>query len=184
MLFPKAFPTIYTQRLLLRQFEEADAVALNRLRNDLHINEHLFFKRSEPLDKTLEVIQNLQNSFQSQTGISWAVTIPETQVPIGYVGFGKVVQEHQNSELGYLLLPNFWAQGIMTEALRAVMSYGFNKMKLRRVEAFVKPANMASILVLEKNGFEKEAHFKEYFHTNGTYTDCCLYARLSTPSAA
>jgi ribosomal-protein-alanine N-acetyltransferase len=67
----------------------------------------------------------------------------------------------------------------MTEAMDIVLDYGFNIMQLHSIEANVDPGNIASIKLLEKNGFVKEAHFKENLFFNGKFLDTVIYSLIN-----
>ena len=67
----------------------------------------------------------------------------------------------------------------MDEAMKGVLQYGFETMKLHSVEANVNPGNNASTKVLEKNGFVKEAYFKENYYYNGKFIDSAIYSLLT-----
>ncbi len=67
----------------------------------------------------------------------------------------------------------------MSEALKAVLDYGFNTMGLHSVEAIASPLNNASIKILERNGFVREAYFKENFLWEGQYLDSVVYSLLA-----
>ena len=89
-------------------------------------------------------------------------------------------KEHYRAEIGYVLHPAQQGKGIMDEAIKAVLQYGFETMKLHSVEANVNPANTNSMKLLEKNGFVKEAYFKENYYYNGKFIDSVIYS-LITP---
>jgi ribosomal-protein-alanine N-acetyltransferase len=67
----------------------------------------------------------------------------------------------------------------MSEAMDAVLNYGFNAMRLHSLEANVDPANAASIKLLEKKGFLKEAHLKENVFFNGRFIDSAIYSLIN-----
>jgi len=77
------------------------------------------------------------------------------------------------------LHPDFHGRGFMSEAMDVVLEYGFNKMKLHSIEAHVHPDNNASINLLQKKGFMKEAFFKENVFFNGKFSDTAVYSILN-----
>lgn len=68
----------------------------------------------------------------------------------------------------------------MREAMKAVLNYGFDVMRLHSVEAIMDPANTASAHVAERNHFGKEGHFKENEFWNGAFLDTVFYSLLRT----
>jgi ribosomal-protein-alanine N-acetyltransferase len=67
----------------------------------------------------------------------------------------------------------------MQEALLKVINYGFKVINLHSIEANVNPGNAASIKLLEKNKFVREAYFKENYFYNGKFLDTVIYSLLN-----
>ncbi len=85
----------------------------------------------------------------------------------------------QLTMVGYELHPDFWNRGIMQESLVAIINYGFQDMKLHSIEAVINPDNAATIKLLERNHFVKEAHFKENFFHKNSFQDTVIYSLLN-----
>ncbi|MGK0366715.1 MAG: ribosomal-protein-alanine N-acetyltransferase [Saprospiraceae bacterium] len=83
---------------------------------------------------------------------------------------------HFRTEIGYILHPDYWRKGLMSEALQTIVGYAFTKTKLHSIEANVSVDNKASMALLEKNGFVKEAHFKENYYYDGNFLDSIIYS--------
>ena len=102
-----------------------------------------------------------------------------TEEIIGWSGFHTWYTDHRRAELGYgLFTESYKRKGLMTEAVAAVIAYGFEKMKLHRIEAFVGPDNTASIRLMEKMNFVKEGCFREHYCKNGQMEDSLAYSLL------
>ena len=69
-------------------------------------------------------------------------------------------------------------RGYMTSAVRAMIPFAFGVLRLHRVEAACIPANVASIRLLEKTGFQREGFARQYLCIDGAWQDHLLYARL------
>ena len=110
----------------------------------------------------------------------WGITLKESDTVIGTICYWRMQKEHYRAEIGYALHPAQQGKGMMDEALKAVLQYGFETMQLHSVEANVNPANEASRKLLERNGFVKEAHFRENYYYNGQFLDSVIYS-LITP---
>jgi len=82
------------------------------------------------------------------------------------------------SENGYDLDPAHWGRGIMTEALRAVLEYGFGKMGLNRVQATVDSGNTKSLRLLHRLGFRKEGVLRQNSYFNGQFRDDVCFSML------
>lgn len=155
---------------------DADAPVIFKLYSD----ERVMLQRGEPVFESLaeaeKLIFNWRKLFAGQDGMRWGITLKENDVLIGSVGFKKIMHQHRRADLGYELDPAHWNKGIMTETVKLVVEYGFQKMNLHSIEANITPDHHASKRILEKNGFELEAHYKENFYYKGWW-DSAIYAR-------
>ena len=99
---------------------------------------------------------------------------------IGTIGFvpGKDV-ERISAEIGYWLAKPYWGQGIMSAVVRKACDIAITEWELARITAIVFEGNLASVRVLEKSGFAREARLKKYFKRDGVFSDALLFARVS-----
>jgi ribosomal-protein-alanine N-acetyltransferase len=105
----------------------------------------------------------------------------ESGKTIGRGGFHNWSALHHRSEIGYIISDvNSRQKGLMSEALQAILGYGFTEMNLHRIEAFTRKDNFASIRLLEKNGFTKEAVLRDHYCNNGTFEDSLMFSKLAT----
>ena len=116
---------------------------------------------------------------ETNEGINWAITLKDSPKMIGIIGHYRIKWEHYRSEIGYMLLPEYNGQGIITEAIQLIVDYGFNTMKMHSLEAIIDPENIASARVLEKNNFIKEAHLIENEFYDGKFLDTVIYSILN-----
>jgi ribosomal-protein-alanine N-acetyltransferase len=84
----------------------------------------------------------------------------------------------RDAEIGYLLLTEFWSQGIMTEAVRLICDTAFDELDILRITGLVYAPNIASQRVLEKNGFVQEGLQRNAVYKDGEVYDLCLYGKL------
>jgi ribosomal-protein-alanine N-acetyltransferase len=130
-----------------------------------------------------ERIQSRINLFHDKMGFRWAVTLRENPAKVmGSCGYFSVRRGTQTVETGYELHPDYWRQGIMSEAPQVMIVFSFgtqNLMPVHRIEALVAPGNIASIRILEKFGFFKEGMRCEFGFWKGHYQDVFLYALLN-----
>lgn len=173
------FPNLETQRLLLRRVDSNDIRAIFALRSNPETMKYI----PRPLAKTdedaLEHIAMIDAKIDTNEGINWGITLKDNPNLIGIIGHYRIKPEHYRAEIGYMLLPEFNGKGIITEAIKEVVNYGFKTMKLHSIEAIIAPENHGSAKVLEKNGFVKEAHLKENEFFEGRFLDTVIYSILS-----
>ncbi len=173
------FPTIQTERLLLRRISKSDAVNLLRLRSDKNVMQHIGRPMASNLDDAAKVINVIEEALINNNGITWGVTLRGSRELVGTIGLWRIIKEHYRAEIGYLLDAKLHGKGLMNEAMKPVLEYGFKNMRLHSIEAIVSPLNVASIKLLEKNDFIREAYFKENYFFNGKFLNTYIYSLLS-----
>ncbi len=110
--------------------------------------------------------------------VNWSIRHPDGTV-VGGIGFtGLDPGVSHRAELGYWLARPYWGQGIMTEAVKAVMAFAFDSFDLVRITAHVFAFNQGSARVLEKAGFQLEGHLRKHYLKNGVLVDGKLYASV------
>jgi ribosomal-protein-alanine N-acetyltransferase len=174
------FPVLETSRLQLRLMVNEDAPALFALRSDPLVMQHIGRAPARSMDDVYRLISNIDQLLFENAGINWAICLKEPAEMIGTICFWKVHKEHHRAELGYLLSPAHHRQGLMSEAMREVLRYGFEDMGLHSVEAHVAIENEASICLLKKCGFVQEAHFKESYLCEGKFVDDVVFCLLKS----
>jgi ribosomal-protein-alanine N-acetyltransferase len=173
------FPQIITNRLLLREISRTDVTEMFNLRSSENIMQFIDRPRAITKEDALCFIDVIKTALAKDEGITWAITFKNNPKLIGTIGFWRMQKENYRAEIGYMLHDLFHRQGIMQEAIAAVLRYGFDVLKLHSIEANLNPANIASAKLLEKNNFVLEAHFKENYYFNGRFLDSLVYSLLS-----
>ncbi len=133
----------------------------------------------QALEKEIRRIKTGQNDHY-YSGTYFDLIQKETQEVIGSAGFHTWWRDHDRAEIGYWLNhEKNRRQGYMNEILPFLIDYGFNKMHLHRIEAKTAQDNIASIALLEKYGFKKEALIHGHYKLpDGTYSDDFLFYLL------
>jgi ribosomal-protein-alanine N-acetyltransferase len=173
------FPTLTTERLILREVVVDDHKEIFFLRSDAGILKYLDKEPSPSINEAVEHIEKISNLIRTNESILWGITLKDNPKVIGTICFWQMIKEHFRAELGYALHPNHHGKGIMHEAITAVLDYGFTQMKLHSIEAKVNVANEASIKILERNNFVREGYFKEDYYFNGKFLDTGVYSLLT-----
>ncbi|MEZ5016786.1 MAG: GNAT family protein [Flavipsychrobacter sp.] len=111
----------------------------------------------------------------------WLLKDKTNNNTIGTCGFYRVYPDHDRAEIGYVMTGiSYREQGLMKEAAQRILKYGFEEMKMHRIEAFASPTNTPSIKILEGLGMSYEGLMKEHFLKNGLYEDSACYAILKS----
>jgi len=172
------FKNIETERLLLRRLDENDVDEVLALRGNPETMKYIPRPLAKSKEDALEHIAMIEDKIVNNIGINWGITIKGSPKIIGIIGHYKISPENHRAEIGYMSFPEFNGKGYMTEAIKAVLAYGFEQMDLHSVEAIIDPENIASERVLQKNGFVKEAHILENELWEGKFLDTVIYSLL------
>jgi ribosomal-protein-alanine N-acetyltransferase len=154
MIFPP-FTNLITNRLILRELQASDADQIFRMRTDARVNEFLDRGPTKSIDESLKFINNILKAQNNQDSVMWAITLKNEPKLIGTVVYWHIVKDRDKAELGYEMLPEYFGQGIMREALTGVIRFGFEAMQLKIIVAETRMDNLRSINALEKCGFEE-----------------------------
>jgi len=173
------FPTLTTERLHVRSLTENDAEALFFLRSDDRVMRYIERPRAKSIEDAKQLIIRINLMIASNESINWGITLKSNDVLIGMISFHRIEKENYRGEIGYLLHPDFQRQGILNEAIRPVIEYGFGQLKFHSIEALVNPDNTASRGLLEKHGFVQEGNFRENLFFEGKFYDSVVYSLLS-----
>lgn len=173
------FPNLETERLFLRRVDVKDVNEIIVLRSNPETMKYIPRPLVKTIEDALEHIAMMDAKIENNEGINWAITQKGNPKLIGVIGHYRIKPEHYRAEIGYMLLPEFSGKGIISEAVKEVVKYGFKGMQLHSIEAVIDPENNASAKVLEKNGFVKEAHLKENEFFEGRFLDSVIYSLLN-----
>lgn len=174
-------PVLTTPRLVLREVRWTDAPAIFGLRSHPEVMRLVHRAPALSIDDANAYITRVEDGRGTGTCAQWAITARGDDGLIGLVGPWRIELEHHRGELGYMLDHHYWGRGIMSEAIGAVAAHAFTGFGLHSLEAWVDAENKASMRTLEKNGFTREAFFKENIFWNDRFRDSVVYSRLAPP---
>lgn len=173
------FPNLETERLYLRRLVKEDVNEVFALRSDKEVLKYIPRPLVKNNEEALEHIAMIDAKIENNEGINWAITLKKKPKLIGIIGHYRIKPEHFRAEIGYMLLPEYHGKGIIVEAIKETLNYGFKVMNLHSIEALIDPENYASERVLQKSGFVKEAHLKENEFYDGRFLDTVIYSVLN-----
>lgn len=146
------FPIIITERLNLRKIVSADLDRVYFFRSDKEINKYI--KRPPQTRETaIAHIQLLDDNLRTDKAIAWGITTKESDILIGSICLWNFSEDKKKAEVGYDLDPEFQGKGIMSEALKAVLDFGFNQRGFETIEAYTDYRNIPSKKLLKLHGF-------------------------------
>lgn len=148
-----------TQRLRLRKLTLEDVGDIYAYSKEKNVGPNAGWKPHKTIEETLEIAKKI---FMDKQTV-WGITLKQKDVVIGTIGLiedGK--RENEKAKMvGYALSEAYWGKGIMTEALKEVIDYGFEQLPIDVITAYCYSSNVRSRKVLEKCGFEYEGTLRQ-----------------------
>ncbi|MEJ7556870.1 MAG: GNAT family N-acetyltransferase [Pedobacter sp.] len=166
-----------SDRLILREHTLNDAEAWFKLRHNPDVMRYIDRDSPTNLAEVEGYLDSLISGFEQGESMGWVIALKEdpTQM-IGNIVFWRLDFANYRAEIGYLLDPVHWRKGLLSEALKVVITFAFEEMKLHSIEANINPENEASKKLLLKHGFVKEAYFRENYYYSGRFLDSEIYS--------
>lgn len=174
----KQFPQLQTERLCLRQLSLLDARDVFEVFSNEEVTKYYDLATFTTIERAERFINRMNEKFATSEGIRWAIALRSTNRLIGTCGYNAVYSSSRRAIIGYELKQDHWGQGYMTEALHAMIEYGFVELQLNRLEAFVIPGNERSFQVLSKLGFVEEGILREYGFWKDQFWDMRCFSLL------
>ncbi|MCP4540557.1 MAG: GNAT family N-acetyltransferase [Chloroflexi bacterium] len=156
------FPQLETKHLVLRKLHSGDAESLFAVLGDEEVTEFYDDEVFRDVSQAGEQIEAWAAGFSTRRCVRWGIAQRENGKIIGTCGYYGFHRWHKRAGIGYELARSFWRQGIMTEALDAIIEFGFERAGLNRIEAVVMPENRGSVKLLGGLSFHQEGVLREY----------------------
>ncbi|MCH5347950.1 MAG: GNAT family N-acetyltransferase [Oscillospiraceae bacterium] len=173
--------TIVTERLILRRFEYSDDDAMLKY---WVADEKIQSLYSEPVYSTKEAVKDLLDkyisSYEKKDCYRWAVIEKESGECIGQIAYFLVDSKNHFAEIEYCIGSAFQCKGFATEATKAVIAYGFDRINLHKVQICTKEINAPSKRVIEKCGFTYEGTLRDFFYMNDEYIGRLYFSMLKS----
>ena len=149
------FPILTTDRLFLRQIEMKDMDEFFLLKSDERL---LIGYDAQPrtYEQAISKLQELNMDIAANESITWGITLKNENRLIGSICYWNISPLMNKAEIGYELMVDWQGKGIMLEAAKKIIEYGFEVMGFKVIEAVLNPNNSNSIKLLEINGFIRE----------------------------
>jgi len=171
-------PPLETPRLRLRRLTMRDAQDIFEYSRDPQVARYVLWEAQTSISDARGYLRFMMRKYRLGEPASWGIEWKASGKIIGTIGFMWIQKENASAEVGYSLSRAYWNQGIMTEALRALIEYGFYSMNLNRIEAQHETMNPASGAVMRKCGMVKEGTLRQRLLNKGKFVDVDLYAIL------
>ena len=171
--------TIETERLILRKARPEDAqLMFDNWASDDQVTKFMTWPTYNSVDESKGRIAYLQGEYANEKFYEWFIELKEIGQPIGSIGAVHVREDVQLAHIGYCIGSQWWGQGIMPEALAAVMKFFFEQVGVNRVEACHDVNNPNSGKVMRKCGMTYEGTLRKSGWNNQGVNDRAFYGIL------
>lgn len=174
----KNLPTLETERLILRKIREDDARDMYAYGSDEVVSKYVTWDRHQTIHNTMEFIQFVLDRYETGQIAPWGIQLKETGTFIGTIDFVNWNAKHKWSELGYVLARPLWGNGIITEAAKRLLEFGFNETDVERIQARCFQENIGSEKVMQKIGMTFEGTLRHAWLKKGKYHNIKVYSIL------
>lgn len=172
------FPTLETDRLILRKLTKEDATDIFQYASDDEVARYVTWDSHKTVEDTYQFLQFAFDRYEAGQVAPWGIVYKADGKMIGTIDFLYWDQVHRRSEIGYVLAKPYWGQGIMTEAASKLLDFGFHKMELQRIEARCFVENIGSERVMQKIGMTYEGTLRKLMFIKGSFRNLKIYSIL------
>jgi [ribosomal protein S5]-alanine N-acetyltransferase len=183
-------PVLRTERLVLRPVTESDGEGLFGIFGNDEVTEYYAWETFTSVEQGHALAARSAEMVRRREAIRWGLLLPSAPHIVGTCGYTRWDTSNHFAILGYDLARPYWRQGLMSEAVAAVLRLGFEQMGVHRVEATVMHGNTASATLLHRAGFAREGVLRERILKRGTFRDLWMFgiteaewARVPTPGS-
>jgi ribosomal-protein-alanine N-acetyltransferase len=173
----RELPALSTRRMRLRQIRMEDAPALHEFKSEPSYCRWFGEAPQATVEETAAWILSNLDAFSRREAMTWAMTFAD-DVAVGECCLWNFDAGHLRAEIGYELGPRHWHKGLMTEALEALLDYGFAELGLNRVEADTLATNTSSVALLRRLGMMSEGVLRQRHYFDGGFQDQALFSVL------
>ena len=170
--------TLSTDRLVLREFTRGDFDAVHHYASDPEVVKYMAWGPNTRAETRRFLERNIQAQVVKPR-TSYELAIEFNGELIGGCGLTIHSLSDKRAEIGYCIRRENWGKGIATEVAGGLIRYGFSELKMHRIEAKCDPDNIASYIVMEKNGMQREGVLRQDKNIRGEWRDSYIYSILS-----
>lgn len=172
---------IQTERLILRRFKIEDWKDMQKYWvRDPNVQLMYCEPVYEAEDEIKGLLKEYIEKYKSNENYRWAIINKKTGICMGQIAFFMVNSTNHFAEIEYCIGVKFQNKGYVTEAVNAILDFGFNTVEFNRIQISHRKSNLKSKRVIEKVGFVYEGNFREYFHNDVFKEDRLFYSLLKS----
>lgn len=173
-------PVLETPRLVLRAFSNEDINDIFEYASVKSVTDFLPWEAHQTLDDTKAFLKMSKEMFKKYGNIEFAILLKEENKVIGGISIRKWNDNNRCADIGYVLSSKYWGRGIITEAIKRIIKYGFEDLNVNRIEAHCDENNIGSYRAMEKAGMKYEGTLREKTFMKGKFINMKFYSILKS----
>jgi len=164
--------------MTLRPMRPSDGDALHAVWGDAEAMRYWDWPPMRDIAVTRRIVARQCAEAKQGNALYWAMCLDGRRGAIGACDLSEIDTHHRRAEVGFLVAREFWGQGYAVEAMRAIVAYATNALKLERLSARTHSGNESSARLLKRLGFAHEGTLRAFAWREGARRDCELYGLL------
>lgn len=170
---------LQTERLVLREITIGEIPFIHLLNSFPEVDKYNTLGLPKRIEDTEKIVYSILDDQKLIPKPRYVCKINDLEGNIiGLLGIVIGKPKYFSAEIWYKIHPTYWNKGYATEAVKGVLNFCFNELKLHRIIAGCATENIGSLRVLEKAGFVKEAHHRKILPIRGEWVDNYEFAIL------
>ncbi len=169
-------PTLETERISLRKLLYSDQQDIFQYAKNPSVAEHLLWEAHQSEFDTIQFLNLVYEAYNHNNAAPWGIELKSIKKIIGTAGFVHWDKEKKEAEVGYAIAQEYWNMGLVTEAVKEIIKFGFEKLNLQRITSRCKLENTGSYRVLEKTGFTFDGIIENQMFMKGKLEDMRMYS--------
>ena len=174
------FHVLEGENIYFKSLNTNDAQEVHKYASDEDVSRFIGWKLMHTLNETCEYIEEMLKRESAGTHLYASIALKSTQEIIGTAMIFNFDREAKHAEIGYVFHGDHWGNGYGTETVSLMNNFAFESLNLHKLHARVVDSNIGSSRVLEKNGFELEGRFKDYYFIEGMYYDGLFFGKFQS----
>ncbi|WP_342434154.1 GNAT family protein [Neobacillus sp. FSL H8-0543] len=170
------FPVLETERLFLRKISLKDVDDMFSYCSKEEVAKYVTWNAHRTISDTMEFVEFTLEQYANKKVAPWGIEYKENGKLIGSIDFVSWQLNHKTAEIGYVLSQDYWGNGIITEAVKEVIRFGFEKMGVVRIQARCFEENAGSERVMEKAGMSFEGTLRKAMLAKGKHQNLKVYS--------
>lgn len=168
------------ENIYFKSLNTNDAEEIHKYASDEDVSRFIGWKLMNTLDETRDYVEVMLKRESAGTHLYASIALKSNEAIIGTAMIFNFDQEAKHAEVGYVFHKDYWGKGFGTETVTLMSNFAFESLNLHKLHGHVVDTNFGSSRVLEKNGFELEGRFKDYYFIEGKYYDGLFFGRLQS----